>query len=158
MKKFIESMCILMFVVGVLLIGVGIMAIFLMNGYGNECEQLMSTGEQAQVEILEKGVSYSGGGSRSSNRNEYFNIKYLGESKDKEFTRIAAALKEFETYEEGDMVTVFYDLDDLSEAIIAKSPEQIKELKTKPFFIMFYGIIIICISLGLGKIRKRMGI
>ncbi len=157
MKNFIEGVCVLMFVCGVLFIGVGIMGVF-MNGYVNECETLMSTGEQAQVEILEKGVVKSGGGSRSSNRHEYFNIKYLGESKDKEFTRISAALKEFETYEEGDMVTVVYDLDDLSEAIIIKTPDQIKELKFKPFLIIFYGILMMFISWGLGKLHKKIAL
>lgn len=103
-------------------------------------------------------MSHSGGGSSSSNRHEYFNIKYLGKSKDKEFTIISTALKEFETYEEGDMVTVFYDLDDLSEAIIIKTPDQIKELKFKPFRIVFFGILMIFISLGLGKLRKRMAL
>jgi hypothetical protein len=156
MKNFIEVVYKLMFVAGVLFIGVGIMAVFMMGGYANECENLMSTGEQSQVEILEKGVSYSGGGSRSRNRNEYFNVKYLGESKERKFTRITPALKEFETYEEGDIVEVVYDLADPSEAIITKTPAQIKELKAKPFFIIFYGIIMICISLGLGKLRKKL--
>ena len=155
MKNFIEVVYKLMFVAGVLFIGVGIMALF-MRGYVNKSEKLMNIGEQAQVEILEKGVAYSGGGSSSRNRYEYFNVKYLGESKEIKFTRITPALNEFEIYEEGDIVEVVYDLADPSEAIITKTPAQIKELKTKPFFVMFYGIIMICISLGLGKLRKKL--
>ncbi len=122
MKNFVEIVCILLFVVGVLFVGVGIMGIF-MNDYVNDCEELMRTGDQVQVEILEKVVSNSGGGSGSSNRHEYFRVKYLGLSSDKEFTRIDTALKEFDTYEQGDMISIAYDSSDPDEAIIIKSPK-----------------------------------
>ena len=154
MKNFIEIVCILLFVVGVLFVGVGIMGIF-MNEYVDTCEQLMLTGDQVQIEILEKVVSYSGGGSSSRNRHEYFRVKYLGLSDDKEFTRIDTALKEFDTYEQGDMISIAYDSSDPDEAIIIKSPEQLKELKFKPFFIVLMGVIMILISLGLGKLLKK---
>lgn len=154
MKNFIEVVYKLMFVVGILCIGVGIMAVFLGGSYIDEYKELERSGEQAQVEILEKGTSRSAGNAKSST--DYFQIKYLGEQGKKQFSIIQATSEEFNSYDVGSIVTVVYDPKEPRMAEIIKTPEQLKRLKLKPYKIILFGVMLIAISKILGKVYARL--
>jgi len=151
LKNLIEVVYKLLFVIGVLCIGVGIMGIFLGGGYVEEYLAAEKQGNQRQVEITAKGTARANGKST-----DYLHIKYLGAPKKEKFTFISPTAEEFRSFDKGSIVTIVYDKKDLREAFIIKTPEQVMQLRRKPYLLAAFGLMMIIIAKILGKLHGKL--
>jgi len=150
LKKLLELAIFIGFLVGVLVTGVGVMSIFLGGEYINEYEHVVDVGQEVEAEILQKGTSSANGKSYS-----YIKIDYLGEDTGEEFTHISPSSDDYRTYDEGDTVTVVYDVDDPREAYIVQTPEQLARAAKLPYKLLLFGFGLFAAAFVLSKIVKR---
>jgi hypothetical protein len=154
-KNFIEILYKLVFVVGVLCVGVGIMSLYTIGGYVEKYSELLRSGQRIQVEVVEKGTSYSGGGSATRHRNDYFKIDYLGEE-EQEYTFVYPDSAEFKAYEKGSIISVVYDPENADEAFIVRTENQLEKRKNLPYWIILSGLGMIIVGVLTGKFHKSL--
>jgi hypothetical protein len=156
MKKSLRLFTTLLFVIGCLCAGVGTIAVFLGNTHISKYNAAVRTGEKVQVEIIDKGISRSGGGSsKTGHSTHYFHIPFLGAEGERKVTMIYPTPEEFDSYTVGSLLMVAYSRDDPSEAFIIKSTEELSHIKRKPFSLIFFGVIMIACALVFSKIAKE---
>lgn len=153
MKKSLRFFATLLFVIGCLCAGLGIISFFLNKTYVSEYNTTVRTGEKAQVEIIDKGISRSG--NTSGHSTHYFHIPFLGTDGKRDFTMVYPTPAEFDSYAIGSTLMVAYSTHDPSEAFIIKTTEEISKLKRKPFYLFLCGLIMIVCARVFSKIATQ---
>lgn len=150
MNKIVSALFPICVLIGLLIVGVGVMSVFLNFQYIQEIQQMNQDGQRISVVIADKGISRSGAGT-SGHTTHYFHLNYLGDDAARDVTMVYPTTEEFEAHEKGDRVEVMYDPQDPSEAYLEKTPQQIQRLRLKPFMLIGFGLILTGLSVILGK-------
>ncbi len=146
MKKNIAPALSIVFFIGILIVGVGMMSVYFNWDYISEYQRIETNGSQAEVKIIKKGTSRSGGGSSSRNITYYFHLPYLGGTQLRDFTIVYPTPQEYDAFNKGALVTVVYDPEDPGEAYLVKTPDQLWALRSKSFKVIFFGLGLVVIA------------